>query len=191
MVAGLVRGRGGPRPLYYRTAMPEREFIPLRIAVLTVSDSRTAADDRAGDLLAERLRRDGHTLADRALAPDDVHAVRARVSAWLVDPGVQVILTTGGTGVTGRDGTPEAVAPLLDKRIDGFGEMFRALSYDSIGASTLQSRALGGVANRRYVFCLPGSPGACRDAWDKLLRPQLDHRTRPCNLVELMPRLEE
>ena len=171
--------------------MSEREFIPLRIAVLTVSDSRTAADDRAGDLLAERLQAAGHALAGRALAPDDVHAVRARVSAWLVDPGVQVILTTGGTGVTGRDGTPEAVAPLLDKRIDGFGEMFRTLSYDSIGASTLQSRALGGVANRRYVFCLPGSPGACRDAWDKLLRPQLDHRTRPCNLVELMPRLEE
>ena len=171
--------------------MSEREFIPLRIAVLTVSDSRTAADDRAGDLLAERLQRDGHALAERALVADDVHAVRARVSAWLVDPGVQVILTTGGTGVTGRDGTPEAVAPLLDKRIDGFGEMFRVLSYDSIGASTLQSRALGGVANRRYVFCLPGSPGACRDAWDKLLRPQLDHRTRPCNLVELMPRLAE
>ena len=171
--------------------MSEREFLPLRIAVLTVSDSRTTADDRAGDLLAERLQTAGHALADRALVPDDVHAVRARVSAWLVDPGVQVILTTGGTGVTGRDGTPEAVAPLLDKRIDGFGEMFRVLSYDSIGASTLQSRALGGVANRRYVFCLPGSPGACRDAWDRLLRPQLDYRTRPCNLVELMPRLEE
>ena len=169
----------------------EREFLPLRIAVLTVSDSRTAADDRAGDLLAERLQAAGHALADRALAPDDVHQIRARVSAWLVDPGVQVILTSGGTGVTGRDGTPEAVAPLLDKRIDGFGEMFRVLSYDSIGASTLQSRALGGVANRRYVFCLPGSPGACRDAWDRLLRPQLDSRTRPCNLVELMPRLEE
>ena len=169
----------------------EREFLPLRIAVLTVSDSRTAADDRAGDLLAERLQAAGHALADRALAPDDVHQIRARVSAWLVDPGVQVILTSGGTGVTGRDGTPEAVAPLLDKRIDGFGEMFRVLSYDSIGASTLQSRALGGVANRRYVFCLPGSPGACRDAWDRLLRPQLDYRTRPCNLVELMPRLEE
>ena len=171
--------------------MSEREFLPLRIAVLTVSDSRTTADDRAGDLLAERLQTAGHALAARALVPDDVHAVRARVSAWLVDPGVQVILTTGGTGVTGRDGTPEAVAPLLDKRIDGFGEMFRVLSYDSIGASTLQSRALGGVANRRYVFCLPGSPGACRDAWDRLLRPQLDYRTRPCNLVELMPRLEE
>ena len=169
----------------------ERAFLPLRIAVLTVSDSRTAADDRAGDLLAERLQAAGHALADRALAPDDVHQIRARVSAWLVDPGVQVILTSGGTGVTGRDGTPEAVAPLLDKRIDGFGEMFRVLSYDSIGASTLQSRALGGVANRRYVFCLPGSPGACRDAWDRLLRPQLDSRTRPCNLVELMPRLEE
>ena len=169
----------------------ERAFLPLRIAVLTVSDSRTAADDRAGDLLAERLQAAGHALAGRALAPDDVHQIRARVSAWLVDPGVQVILTSGGTGVTGRDGTPEAVAPLLDKRIDGFGEMFRVLSYDSIGASTLQSRALGGVANRRYVFCLPGSPGACRDAWDRLLRPQLDSRTRPCNLVELMPRLEE
>ena len=195
MVAGLARARGGPAP-YTSTAVraamsDEREFLPLRIAVLTVSDSRTAADDRAGDLLAERLQAAGHALADRALAPDDIYAVRARVSAWLVDPGVQVILTTGGTGVTGRDGTPEAVAPLLDKRIDGFGELFRVLSYDGIGASTLQSRALGGVANRRYVFCLPGSPGACRDAWDKLLRPQLDYRTRPCNLVELMPRLEE
>ena len=195
MLAARVRAGGGPPP-YTSIATPaamsaEREFRPLRIAVLTVSDSRTAADDRAGDLLAERLQAAGHALADRALAPDDVHQIRARVSAWLVDPGVQVILTSGGTGVTGRDGTPEAVAPLLDKRIDGFGEMFRVLSYEGIGASTLQSRALGGVANRRYVFCLPGSPGACRDAWDQLLRPQLDYRTRPCNLVELMPRLEE
>ena len=171
--------------------MIDRKFIPLDIAVLTVSDSRDASQDKSGDLLADKIQGSGHHLAARDLVPDDIHQIRARVSAWLVDPDIRVILTTGGTGVTGRDGTPEAVAPLLDKRIDGFGEMFRALSFEVIGTSTLQSRAMAGVANGHYVFCLPGSPGACRDAWEKLIEKQLDYRTRPCNLVELMPRLGE
>lgn len=171
--------------------MGERTFQPLSIAILTVSDSRTLEDDPSGDLLEKRLRKAGHVLADRALVTDDVFEIRARVSAWLVNPGVDIILTTGGTGVTGRDGTPEAVAALLEKKIDGFGEMFRTLSFETIGTSTLQSRALAGVANGRYLFCLPGSPGACRDAWDKLIEKQLDFRTRPCNLVELLPRLKE
>ena len=171
--------------------MPERPFLPLSVATLTVSDSRTPDNDPSGDLLEERVRKAGHRIIERALAPDDIHEVRARVSAWLVHPEVEIILTTGGTGVTGRDGTPEAVAVLLDKRIDGFGEMFRALSHAGIGASALQSRALAGVANGRYIFCLPGSPGACRDAWDGLIEKQLDFRTRPCNLAELLPRLRE
>ena len=171
--------------------MIKKEFISLGIAVLTVSDSRDASQDKSGDLLVEKLETSGHRLVARDLVADDLYLIRARLSTWLVDPEVQVILTTGGTGVTGRDGTPEAIAPLLDKKIDGFGEMFRSLSYEVIGASTLQSRAMAGVANRRYLFCLPGSPGACRDAWDKLIEKQLDHRTRPCNLVELMPRLGE
>ena len=171
--------------------MTNREFISLGIAVLTVSDSRDASQDKSGDLLAEKIQGSGHRLAARDLVPDDIYQIRARVSAWLVDPDIRVILTTGGTGVTGRDGTPEALAPLLDKKIDGFGEMFRSLSFEAIGTSTLQSRAMAGVANGHYVFCLPGSPGACRDAWEKLIEKQLDYRTRPCNLVELMPRLSE
>ena len=171
--------------------MTNREFISLGIAILTVSDSRNASQDKSGDLLAEKIQGSGHRLAARDLVPDDVYQIRARVSAWLIDPDIQVILTTGGTGVTGRDGTPEAIVPLLDKKIDGFGEMFRSLSYEAIGTSTLQSRAMAGVANGHYVFCLPGSPGACRDAWEKLIEKQLDYRTRPCNLVELMPRLDE
>ena len=171
--------------------MTNREFISLGIAVLTVSDSRDSNRDKSGDLLSEKIQGSGHRLAARDLVPDDLYQIRARVSAWLIDPDIQVILTTGGTGVTGRDGTPEAVDPLLDKKIDGFGEMFRSLSYESIGTSTLQSRAMAGVANGHYVFCLPGSPGACRDAWEKLIEKQLDYRTRPCNLVELMPRLGE
>ena len=171
--------------------MTDRTFIPLGIAVLTISDSRDARHDRSGDLLAEKIKDAGHRMVARDLVPDDIHQIRARVATWLVGPDIQVILSTGGTGVTGRDGTPEAVSPLLDKKIDGFGEMFRALSYETIGTSTLQSRAMAGVANGRYLFCLPGSPGACRDAWEKLIEKQLDHRTRPCNLVELMPRLSE
>jgi molybdenum cofactor biosynthesis protein B len=168
-----------------------RELIPLNIALLTVSDSRTADTDKSGDLLADRLSQAGHRLAQRAIEPDDIYRIRATLSAWIVDPAVHAIITTGGTGITGRDGTPEAVAPLLDKVIDGFGEMFRSLSWADIGTSTLQSRALAGVANGTYIFCLPGSRGACADGWDKLIAQQLDYRTRPCNLVELMPRLTE
>ncbi len=168
-----------------------RAFIPVHIALLTVSDSRTEADDRSGDLLAQRLSAAGHRLAHRQIVADDVYRIRAVVAGWIADPAIQVVLTTGGTGVTGRDGSPEAVSPLVDKRLDGFGELFRLLSYEDIGASSLQSRALAGVANGTYVFVLPGSPGACKLAWDKLIAPQLDHRTRPCNLVELMPRLLE
>lgn len=169
----------------------DREFVPVGIAVLTVSDSRGLEEDSSGRVLIERLAAAGHRLAGRAILPDDVYRIRAQVSAWIADPAVQVVISTGGTGLTGRDGTPEALAPLLDKTIDGFGEVFRALSYEEIGASTIQSRAVAGVANGTYVFCVPGSSGACRTAWDKLIAPQLDYRTRPCNLVELMPRLLE
>lgn len=174
-----------------KDASTPREFVALNIAVLAVSDTRTLATDKSGALLVERLESAGHRLADRRLDPDDRYRIRATVSAWIVDPKVDVILTTGGTGVTGRDGTPEAVAPLLDKVIEGFGEMFRNLSWQDIGTSTLQSRCLAGVANGTYVFCLPGSANACATGWDRLIAAQLDHRTRPCNLVELMPRLRE
>ncbi len=171
--------------------MNERSFVPLRIAVLTVSDSRTEATDTSGRLLVARLEDAGHRLAEKIIVPDDIYRIRAVVSAWIASADVDVVLTTGGTGVTGRDGTPEAVAPLLDKVLDGFGEVFRMLSYAEIGTSTVQSRALAGVANGTYVFCLPGSRNACATAWDKLIQAQLDYRTRPCNLVELMPRLRE
>jgi molybdenum cofactor biosynthesis protein B len=170
---------------------PDRAFIPLPIAVLTISDSRTEADDRSGNLLVQRLTDAGHRVHARQIVPDDIYRIRAVVSAWIADPQCSVVLTTGGTGVTGRDGTPEAIAPLLDKTIDGFGEMFRVLSYDQIKTSTLQSRAIAGVANGTYLFCLPGSPSACATGWDALISAQLDYRTRPCNLVELMPRLLE
>ena len=168
-----------------------REFVPLDIAVLTISDSRDESNDKSGALLVDLLTGDGHRLAEKAIVPDDKYRIREVVSRWIVDSSVQVVLTTGGTGVTGRDGTPEAVEPLLDKVIDGFGETFRSLSYQTIGTSTLQSRALAGVANGTYLFCLPGSSGACKDAWTQLISAQLDYRTRPCNLVELMPRLLE
>ena len=168
-----------------------REFIPLDIAVLTVSDTRGEAEDKSGALLAERLGSAGHRLADKRIVRDDVYAIRAEISRWIAQPEINVVLSTGGTGVTGRDGTPEAVAPLLDKQIPGFGEVFRMLSYQGIKTSTIQSRAIAGVANATYVFCLPGSSGACRDAWDQIISAQLDFRTRPCNLVELMPRLLE
>jgi molybdenum cofactor biosynthesis protein B len=171
--------------------MSEREFLPLAIAVLTVSDTRTEADDTSGRALVERLTAAGHRLASRAIAPDDIYRIRAVVSGWIADPAVSVVLVTGGTGMTGRDSTPEAVRPLLDKEITGFGELFRMLSWEEIGASTLQSRALGGLANATFVFCLPGSTGACRTAWDRILQPQLDARTPPCNFVELLPRLRE
>ncbi len=168
-----------------------RELIPLSIAVLTISDSRTEKDDKSGNLLVARLEDAGHILCDKKIVKDDIYQIRATVSRWIADEKPQVILTTGGTGVTGRDGTPEAVKPLLDKEIDGFGEMFRVLSFESIATSTLQSRATAGVANGTYIFCLPGSSGACADAWDKLINQQLDYRHRPCNLVELIPRLLE
>lgn len=168
-----------------------REFIPVSIAVLTISDSRTEDNDKSGGLLVGRVDRSGHRIVDKKIVPDDIHQVRAQVCQWIVDSEIQVILTTGGTGVTGRDGTPEAIRPLLDKEISGFGEMFRVLSYEKIATSTLQSRAFAGVANATYIFCLPGSASACADAWDMLIEFQLDYRSRPCNLVELMPRLLE
>ncbi len=168
-----------------------RDFIPLGIAVLTVSDTRTEADDKSGQLLVKRLETSGHRLAGKQIVADDKFQIRAAISNWCIDDDVQVILTTGGTGVTGRDGTPEAVEVLLDKIIDGFGETFRAISYQQIGTSTMQSRAIAGVANGKYIFCIPGSSGACATAWDDLISHQLDYRTRPCNLVELMPRLLE
>ena len=168
-----------------------RELIPLNIAVLTISDSRDEATDKSGALLAARLERAGHHLAGKSIVPDDIYKIRATVSAWIADDGFNVIISTGGTGVTGRDGTPEAVQPLLDKEIEGFGEVFRSLSYEEIKTSTMQSRALAGVANATYIFCLPGSTGACKTAWDAIIAAQLDYRTRPCNLVELMPRLLE
>ena len=169
----------------------KRSFIPLNLAVLTVSDSRTEADDKSGQTLVKLLENDGHLLCDKQIVRDDRYAIRAMVSKWIADPSVQAIVTTGGTGLTGRDGTPEAIEPLFDKKIDGFGEMFRVLSYDLIGTSTLQSRAVAGTANGSFIFCLPGSTGACKDGWTKLISAQLDHRTRPCNLVEIMPRLME
>lgn len=168
-----------------------RDFIPVSIAVLTISDSRTEDNDKSGGLLVGRVEKSGHRIADKKIVPDDIHKVRAQVCQWIVDSQIQVILTTGGTGVTGRDGTPEAIRPLLDKEILGFGEMFRVLSYEKIATSTLQSRAFAGVANATYIFCLPGSASACTDAWDMLIEFQLDYRSRPCNLVELMPRLLE
>lgn len=169
----------------------QHEFIPLNIAVMTVSDTRTEDNDTSGKTLVDKLTAAGHRLADKAIVPDDTYAIRALVSRWIADRDVQAVITTGGTGVTGRDGTPEALEVLLDKKIDGFGELFRALSYEEIQTSTIQSRALAGVANGTIVFCVPGSSGACRTAWDKLISFQLDYRTRPCNLVELMPRLTE
>jgi len=169
----------------------QRDFIALDIAVLTISDSRDEASDKSGALLVSLLGDSGHRLAQKAIVPDDKYRIREVLSRWIADESIPVVLTTGGTGVTGRDGTPEAATPLFDKVIDGFGETFRSLSYQTIGTSTLQSRAVAGVANGTYIFCLPGSSGACKDAWTKLISSQLDYRTRPCNLVELMPRLRE
>jgi molybdenum cofactor biosynthesis protein B len=166
-------------------------FLPLSIAVLTVSDTRTDETDKSGALLVERITSAGHRVAEKRIVIDDVYAIRATVSAWIADPSVDVVITTGGTGVTGRDGTPEAITVLLDKEIEGFGEMFRMLSFDEIGTSSLQSRCLAGVANGTFVFCLPGSSGACATGWDRILRAQLDNRTRPCNFAELLPRLKE
>jgi len=168
-----------------------RPFVPVSIAVLTVSDSRTIANDISGDTLAARIAAAGHVLATRAIARDDIDEISQYLRRWIADPGVDVVITTGGTGVTGRDVTPEAFALVLEKRIEGFGELFRMLSWQKIGTSTMQSRALGGVAGGTYLFALPGSPGACKDGWDDILVWQLDSRHRPCNLVELMPRLQE
>jgi molybdenum cofactor biosynthesis protein B len=168
-----------------------RSFLAVNIAVLTVSDSRDLASDRSGQALQERIEQSGHRLAAREIVKDDAEAIRALVSRWIADPEVDVVIATGGTGVTGRDVTPEAFRALYDKEIPGFGELFRMLSYAKIGTSTMQSRATGGVAKGTYLFAVPGSPGACRDAWDDILKWQLDSRFRPCNLVELMPRLLE
>jgi molybdopterin adenylyltransferase len=166
-------------------------FVPLCVAVLTVSDTRNESTDRSGALLVDRVHHAGHRAVDKRIVPDNIYEIRAVVSRWIADPEVSVIVTTGGTGLTGRDGTPEAVAVLLDKEIDGFGELFRAVSWQEIGTSALQSRCLAGVANGTFVFCLPGSAHACETGWDRLIAPQLDSRTRPCNLADLMPRLRE
>ena len=163
----------------------------MKIAVLTVSDTRTIADDKSGNLLKEKIEAGGHQLTDRTLIKDDFYFIRALVSNWLISDKIEAIIVTGGTGLTGRDLSPEAVGPLLDRTIDGFGELFRTLSYEDIGPSSMQSRALAGTANGKLVFCLPGSRGACELAWDRLIGPQLDAATRPCNLAELMPRLRE
>jgi molybdenum cofactor biosynthesis protein B len=168
-----------------------RPFIPVRIAVLTMSDTRDLASDKSGNTLVEMIAEAGHEVADRTLVKDDVAAIRAKVKGWIDDPKVDVVITTGGTGFTGRDVTPEAVKPLFEKEIDGFSVIFHMLSYQKIETSTIQSRACGGVAHGTYIFCLPGSPGACKDAWHGILKYQLDNRHRPCNFVEIMPRLEE
>ncbi len=168
-----------------------RQFIPVSIAVLTVSDTRTAADDRSGDTLAARIAAAGHSVVARAIERDDAGLIEARLRGWIADPMIDAVITTGGTGITGRDVTPEAFDRVIEKRIEGFGELFRMLSYQKIGTSTMQSRALAGVAGGTYLFALPGSTGAVKDAWDDILVWQLDSRHRPCNLVELMPRLQE
>ena len=168
-----------------------RSFVPLNMAVLTVSDTRTEDNDTSGQCLVDQILEAGHRVVSRQIVPDNVYRIRAAVSGWIADSDIQAILTTGGTGVTGRDGTPEAIKVLLDKELEGFGELFRSLSYRDIGTSTLQSRALAGVANGTYLFCLPGSTNACRLAWTTIIQAQLDYRTRPCNLVDLMPRLNE
>ncbi|MCZ6861123.1 MAG: molybdenum cofactor biosynthesis protein B [Alphaproteobacteria bacterium] len=167
------------------------EFLPVHIAVMTVSDSRTASDDKSGDILESRLLEAGHKLAARTIVKDEIDAIVAQLRAWIEDPQIDAVIATGGTGVTGRDVTPEAFQSVYEKEIAGFGELFRMISYEKIKTSTMQSRATGGVANGTYLFALPGSPGACRDGWDEILVHQLDIRTRPCNLVELMPRLNE
>jgi molybdenum cofactor biosynthesis protein B len=169
----------------------KRQLIPVSIAVMTVSDSRTEETDKSGKALVERLEAAGHRLVEKRIVLDDVYKMREVFSRWIADPNVQVVISTGGTGVTGRDSTPEAVRPLFDKEIEGFGEVFRWLSYRDIKTSTVQSRALAGLANGTFIFCLPGSTGACRTGWDEIIRDQLDYRHRPCNMVELMPRLLE
>jgi molybdopterin adenylyltransferase len=168
-----------------------RPFVPVRIAVLTVSDTRGLADDTSGSALADMIARAGHEVADRAVVKDDIDTIRAKVRAWIADAAIDVVISTGGTGFTGRDVTPEAIRPLFEKEIEGFSAVFHMISFDKVGTSTIQSRACGGLAHGTYIFCLPGSPGACKDAWNGILVHQLDNRHRPCNLVEIMPRLEE
>jgi len=168
-----------------------QDFLPLKIAVLTASDTRTLEEDTSGQLLSERLTEAGHQLAARKIVPDDIYLIRAVVSQWIADESIDIVISTGGTGLTGRDGTPEAVEVLFDKKIQGFGELFRQLSYEEIATSTIQSRVTAGVANGTYIFCLPGSSGACRTAWDRILAAQLDLRSKPCNFAELIPRLRE
>ena len=169
----------------------KRPFIPVSIAVLTVSDTRTLDDDKSGSTLVDRIETAGHKIADRSIVKDDVEALRQQVTAWCQDESVDVVITTGGTGFTGRDVTPEALEPLFDKRMDGFSIAFHMLSHDKIGTSTVQSRATAGTIGTTFVFCLPGSPGACKDAWDGILKDQLDYRHMPCNFIEIMPRLDE
>lgn len=168
-----------------------KEFVPLHIAVLTVSDTRTLEQDSSGQLLVDRLSEAGHVLADRVLVPDDIYRLRAEVSRWIADPQLQIVLVTGGTGFTDRDSTPEALLPLFDKQVEGFGELFRQISFTEIGTSTVQSRAVAGLANRTLVFCMPGSTNACRTAWDRILGEQLDARTRPCNFIPHVARVAE
>ena len=168
-----------------------KPFVPLGIAVLTVSDTRSTGDDKSGATLAERIAKAGHKVAARAIVRDDVKEIRAQMRAWIADPGIDVIISTGGTGFTGRDVTPEAVEPLFEKKMEGFATLFLMVSYGKIGTSAIQTRATAGVAGATYIFCLPGSPGACKDAWDEILVHQLDYRYRPCNFVEIMPRLDE
>ena len=168
-----------------------KQFIPLKIAVLTVSDTRNADDDKSGATLIERIEKAGHALAARAIVTDDVEKIRAQVKGWIADPAIDVVISTGGTGFTGRDVTPEAIEPLFEKKMEGFATLFLMVSHAKIGTSAIQTRATAGVAGATYIFCLPGSPGACKDAWDEILLHQLDYRYRPCNFVEIMPRLDE
>ena len=168
-----------------------RQFVPLKIAVLTISDTRALEDDKSGATLVERIEKAGHALSARAIVPDEIGNIRAQVERWIADPAIDVVITTGGTGFTGRDVTPEAIEPLFEKRMDAFATMFLLVSQAKIGTSAIQTRATAGVAGGTYVFCLPGSPGACRDAWDEILVHQLDYRYRPCNFVEILPRLDE
>jgi len=169
----------------------KKQFVPLKIAVLTISDTRSIKDDKSGAVLVQRIVAAGHLVAERSIVTDDIEAIRARVKAWIEDPVIDVVITTGGTGFTGRDVTPEAVEPLFEKKMDAFSALFLVVSFPKIGTSAIQSRATAGVANSTYIFCLPGSPGACKDAWDEILVHQLDYRYGPCNFVEIMPRLDE
>ena len=171
--------------------MAEAQPRPVRIAIMTVSDTRTLEDDSSGAALVKMVTEDGHQVVERIIVPDDIYRIRYEVSRWIIDGQVEAVITTGGTGLTGRDGTPEAVLPLFDRTIEGFGELFRQLSYETVGTSTIASRAVGGVANGTFIFSLPGSTGACKDAWKGVLHHQLDINHKPCNLVELMPRLTE